>query len=965
MTARTPEHEPAYEPTAAEDSLRAEIIDLRPDDHLEVERLESSLAERMFGVSSDPPRIGRFVILSRLGTGGMGVVYSAYDPRLDRRVALKLVRDGGRSRHLRERLLREAHALARISHPNVVTVHEVGELDDRIFIVMEFVVGSTLKEWASARRRRWPEVLAVYRQAARGLAAAHVAGLVHRDFKPANALIGDDGRVRVVDFGLVRDERWSSASGEPSEEISGPRSTAHAEPTRGTKASGSCLGPLEASLTRPNTILGTPAYMSPEQFLQQAAGPASDQFSFCVALYEALYGERPFAGQTPLALMKHQLDGKLREPPRGAGIPAWLLTALRRGLCPRPEDRHASMDALLKILERDSARGRRWFIGLAGLAGAAATSSLLVATPAPDLPCESSDRALRGAWGAKRRTTLQTHFDTLSTPYADTLGSRVLATLDDYVARWHQMHRDACLAHHHGEQSGALLDKRMACLERRRAALDSVHEVLSTTDAAAFESAAMGVFALPPLYPCEDLESLAAEVPLPEDPVVAQEIEQVRQSLARTRTLASAGQHTESYWATDASVTRARALGYEPLLAEALLMRGVVEMDPMSDGARVSATLFEALRAGLASGSDVVATEALIRRLYVEAIRVGGREIREDEDYPLVESMLEHLPDPTRLRGLFLNNAGVIATTRQDFASARRYYQQALAVWMSAPEVNPIDVLKTRFNLATVAADEASQVAGMEHSTEALARELGPLHPLTIEFGCALARSTRDPLVAHRRLGERCKELDRVLPEDHSRISTCRYDLGLMAARLGAFESATHQLDRAVALLEGKTPPLQVLQREASRGYALFLRGQPQRAIEPLRVALARASDVEPRWLLSEVAQVHLMLGEVLMATSQSQEARGHLRQALERFEDHGKHRVDMVTEQRLARSQLLLARALVEQPAEHRAPGRADAEELRSLLDAAEAWYRRGGTGYARQLAQIETLRVAHLATQ
>jgi serine/threonine protein kinase len=305
----------------------------------------------------EPHRLGRFVILEHLGRGGMGIVYSAYDPVLDRRVALKLLRPqpGRDTERMRTRLHREAQALARLSHPNVVPVYDVGLIDGEVFIVMEFVVGQTLRAWS--HERPWHDVLATYMQVARGLAAAHAVGLVHRDVKPDNVVVGQDGRPRVLDFGLVRDVDFDlgaeiAASPGPSLAAGG------AEP----------MGPAPAKaredLTATNAIMGTPAYMAPEQAASASIGPAVDQFSFCVALYEALYGQLPFAvrdvserlaelraaralGVTGAVHVSH--PDPIAPPPRSP-VPDAFWPILRRGLAREPAERWPSMDALIEAL---------------------------------------------------------------------------------------------------------------------------------------------------------------------------------------------------------------------------------------------------------------------------------------------------------------------------------------------------------------------------------------------------------------------------------------------------------------------------------------------------------------------------------------------------------------------------------------------------------------------------------------
>ncbi|MFP2964418.1 protein kinase domain-containing protein, partial [Myxococcus sp. 1LA] len=242
--------------------------------------------------------VGRYLVLERLASGGMGVVYSAYDPELDRRVALKLLRVaalGLEAEQGRAHLLHEAQAMARVSHPHVVPVYDVGTFGPQVFLTMELVDARTLRPWLKAEPRSWRQVLALFLDAGRGLAAAHAAGVVHGDFKPENLLVGQDGRVRVTDFGLARNAN-------PLDDVS----------------------PLSG---------GTPAYMAPEQMEAPAPADArSDQFAFCVALYEALHGERPFAATTPHELLAEVRAGKVRPAPRGTQVPPWLRRVLLRGL---------------------------------------------------------------------------------------------------------------------------------------------------------------------------------------------------------------------------------------------------------------------------------------------------------------------------------------------------------------------------------------------------------------------------------------------------------------------------------------------------------------------------------------------------------------------------------------------------------------------------------------------------------
>ncbi|MFP2911526.1 serine/threonine-protein kinase, partial [Pyxidicoccus sp. 3LFB2] len=319
-------------------------------------------------------RVGRFLPLKVLGQGGMGVVYAAYDPDLDRKVAVKLLRVAGSARALeagRTRLLREAQAMARISHPNVIPVFEVGTWEEQVFVAMELVEGGTLRDWMQAKPRSWREILVTYLAAGRGLEAAHAAGLVHRDFKPTNVLVGRDGRVYVTDFGLAR------PVGNP-----GRDEGSLEEPSPSSEGSGRLYEPL----TQAGVVLGTPQFMSPEQFRGDAVDARSDQFSFCAALYRSLFGTRPFDPEELSRAAKALPDGQapqrptlapelIQEPPRDTKIPAWVRRAVMRGLALEPEGRFESMAALLEALSQEQALSRRRRAG----GGAIAVAALVTA----------------------------------------------------------------------------------------------------------------------------------------------------------------------------------------------------------------------------------------------------------------------------------------------------------------------------------------------------------------------------------------------------------------------------------------------------------------------------------------------------------------------------------------------------------------------------------------------------------
>ncbi|HEY0134413.1 MAG TPA: serine/threonine-protein kinase, partial [Nannocystis sp.] len=469
-----------------------------------------------------PARIGRFAVLEPLGSGGMGLVCAAYDSELDRKVAIKLLRPqtatAGKIALAQARLLREAQAMARLAHPNVVTIHEVGTHGDQVFIAMEFLFGLTLKRWLRRARRPWQEVLAVFLQAGRGLAAAHAAGLIHRDFKPDNVMVTEDtrtgklDRVRVFDFGVVQETR-EAAVRQSSHSLRTPspdgRRVTTPEPERRIERSSSedlpseplrrilrsslpLLGevtPMDSQewvppsidsslpgdeiyatgLTAAGALVGTPLYMAPEQY-DGTADARSDQFSFCAALYEALYRRRPFGGDTAARLQQAKLMGAIRRPPRNHEVPAWLHRIVIRGLASNPARRFPSMDALLAELARDHGhRTPRALIGLAvalGLVGLGAALAWSLAR-APGDPCISAAASLAPAWNPDRREQIQAAFRGSGRPYAHSTWSTIEPRMDSYVKAWVEQRVGLCRAAGDPHQ-GHVLALRHLCLEQRR-----------------------------------------------------------------------------------------------------------------------------------------------------------------------------------------------------------------------------------------------------------------------------------------------------------------------------------------------------------------------------------------------------------------------------------------------------------------------------------------------------------------
>jgi tetratricopeptide (TPR) repeat protein/predicted Ser/Thr protein kinase len=635
--------------------------------------------------------IGRYTVRRLIGAGGMGRVFAAYDPQLGRDVALKLIRpDRGRNAaRARTRLLREARALARLHHPNVVTVHDAGARGDRIFIAMELVPGVTLTDWLAAAPRTWREILASFLAAGRGLVATHALGIVHRDFKPDNVIVGND-RIVVVDFGLARAAGGDGVADEP-------------DPG----------GPAEPSLTLTGERVGTPLYMAPEQRAGAVAASA-DQFSFCVALWAALHGEHPGAGD-PV--------------PRRTEVPVRINAAVLRGLARDPEARWPSLAALLAELARDPrAARRRVVLGAAMIALAAASIWGMVGRGAGD-PCAGADARLAGAWDPARKAAVRGAFAATGLPFGDATWRSVETRLDDYAARWADGYRDTCRATRvEGRQSDTLMDLRMACLERRRAVLVELTGVWAAgVDGETLGAAVDAARDLPPLAECSDARALAERIA----PAPAQA---AGVAAARSRVDAVQALTLAHRWQTAREQARtaraaADAIGWPGVRAEAAFAEGDVLSD-LSDPA-AEAPLLDAARLAGVAHDDLLAARALtglVKSLAVDAQSAPRALLAAD----IAEGAIARAGDDRGLRALLLRNRAEALFTAARYDAAYAAFSEARAVATAAFGAGDAATLWATTELARVASargDFAGARALAEANLAATIRALGPDHP--------------------------------------------------------------------------------------------------------------------------------------------------------------------------------------------------------------------------------------------
>ncbi len=777
--------------------------------------------------------IGPFFVVDVLGQGAMGVVVRAFDPRLERTLAIKLVHPqrsdvAGRAR---ARLVAEARALARLSHPNVVAVYEVDVHEGSDYVAMELVDGIDLQKWLRLRPRGWREVIAAFAAAADGLDAVHRAGLVHRDVKPANILVGNDGRVRVGDFGIAT--RSTDATPNPSGIHSPPLPDAEDISDDGIAAE-------LTSLTEEGQVVGTPAYMAPEQHMGAELGPAADQYAFCVSLFEALYKERPF--RVPLLRLAHAKRHPPREP-RRRGVPRWLYRVVVRGLAPDPAQRYPSMAELARALRHDVGRRRRRIAFAAATVAGIAAGALAVSSRRV---CDDAEARLAGIWDADTRASVEQAFTASSRPFAAQAWTQASAELDGYAQRWVAMHDDACEATAvRGEQSDAMLDRRMGCLDQRKHALAATVELLATGDDETVDHAWELIGRLRPIAPCGDLEALADEVAPPEDPQVRAEVASVRSELARATAAKDAGRYDEALERSGPPLQLARELGYAPLVAEAKLVRAdALATRDRFDEARTLAT--EAVWEALAIGHDETATAAATSLLWVssedlrdfpEAQRwseLGHALLQRSGDHALAAARLDNATGALMLNmgrhdeaiaayehgleraatdegatqlmhGIRINMANVWNVTGQT-ARARAAYEreiEELGALVGSDHPQVIGVRRVLADMLGRSGENDRAVVITREVLDALARIYGRSSSLyghgEISLGLALDRSgdASGALAAYQRaidVFERSGE--------KVGLAIAHNNAGEVQLRLGAFDAAERSYDAAIAIHE-------------------------------------------------------------------------------------------------------------------------------------------------------------------
>lgn len=769
--------------------------------------------------------VGRYTILEQIGAGGMGVVYAAYDPELDRRVAIKLLQDtpatasGGNEQGW---LVREAQALARLSHPNVVAVHDVGTLPgDRVFIAIELVHGRTLRKWVG-EPRSWSDVRTVMREAGAGLAAIHAAGLVHRDFKPDNVLVGDDGRVRVMDLGLAH--------------LDGDSHDDYVGSTASESASGS--------------VIGTPAYMAPELFEGAPASARSDEFAFGVTLYEVLFHQRPYDKNALKPPRAADLAPKL--PPRSAGVPSALSRIALRAVAVRPTDRFGSLAELLEALAIDPLRGRRRAllgVGIAAMGAALAVGGFTLQTRARDdvRLCKDADRRLNGVWDASAKSAVAAAFAKTSRPFRGRAAQTFTATLDSYATAWTTAATESCEATRlRGEQTEEVLSLRDDCLEQRLRVMRSLVGLMRDADDQVVDRAATTAanFANEESPArCADVAALKA----PTQPTAALRptIDKLAVRLADARAGLIAGNAGRAMNAAEEVAAGADAIHFEPLVAEAKLTNGLALL--LVGNLDDAATSFAAATwAALRGHHDDIAAMAALHAAF--ALDEGQHKAEQAQLFielaKATTTRTSNLANELEIKRYQLE--GIVAGNRGDLIAATKSHEAALAL--------------------------AIRIYGRDNVVTAQSEQL---------VAATAARSGNFMTAKPRYL--RALELVRAMVgPDHPEVALLETGLATCNHKLGDDDAAIAQFTHSLAIRERLAGPDSPVLVPTLNNFAELYRdrNEPERGLplsERARQISKRLGKMHPYYTITEATH-----GELLMIANRHQQARPLLDDAVQ-----------------------------------------------------------------------------------
>lgn len=863
-------------PAGIDPSISGSFVAGRPSDPASEARAKQRLRQHLFG--EQQPRAGRYRLMRRIGAGGSGEVFEAWDQQLQRRVAIKLLRgamNGGLDERAR-RLTREAQALARLAHPNIVTVFDVGrcspkmggllgdEPEGTVFVVMEYVEGLTLGAWLTSASRSWREVVAMFLVAARALAAAHAQGIVHRDFKPSNAVIGSDGRLRLLDFGLAREIDGAAAS--PEDTGPAPVTVEMAEVVE--RASSHVLAKVTAS----GAVMGTPSYMAPEQHRGESADAQTDQYSFCVALWFGLFGEYPFEGDS-LGELVVAKEGQPPTPP--AKRPRWLVRTLRVGLSPTRSGRHASMDRVCSRLERGlGRRSRAMAMGVVGVITIAGIGAGTQARVIHDREaCEGVTDV--GGWQARRA-----HIRSLRARSADLRHQadvdRVEQGLDAYAERLQREIQASC------DDPGAPgATAWRECLRGREQELEALVTVLAEADAEVLARATELVARLPSVVACSD-DGAPSRSPGVADP-------EQTQALLRGEMLAKVGHHARAREIAQGLL----APGDPGTRARAHMLLGTVNLletgrTPPEATEQFHAALLEAERVG----DSATAIRALTQLVHVVGA-VEGQFRQADRYAALAQAKLERHEGMVELRAGLAFQRGLSRYREYRNDAALEQYGEALQLRLASLGPQHPKTARVRIEIGHVLLRQGKLERARAQHGQALAileRYYGAEHIAVAGALVGLANIDSK----QQRLVQALAKFDRVLAlnratrgERHDTVAVALSNRATVLEKLERYEAAFASIDQALQLrLELLGPDnIAVARTRSNRASLLWKLGRHEEAITEYRRAHESFSAaLGPQHPTVAVPLVNL--GNLLMARGELEAALVPLTEALHIMEN-------------------------------------------------------------------------------
>ncbi|MEZ4379854.1 MAG: serine/threonine-protein kinase [Nannocystaceae bacterium] len=778
------------------------------------------------GVPVELAALTRYEIKEMVGAGAMGVVYRAIDTLLDRFVAVKILS----TEHTvctAEEVMEEARALAKVSHSNVVQVYDVVDAGGFVCIIMEYVAGTSL-EALHERGVPWKESLRVLCAAGRGLAAVHSVGLVHRDFKPGNVLLSEEGAAKVADLGLAKRRNQETGVG-----------------------------------TR-YSVAGTPAYMSPEQHFGGVVGPHSDQFSFAITLYEALYGYRPFEGISWKEIREKVHRGDVPPPPPDVEVPRRLFKVILRGLAIDPEARWPSMAAMVEALERDPMRARLRVAGIVALIGAASLSSYALARSqgGAEEACKGAAAHIEPVWNAARREAVAASFTATGLAYAPEVWRRVEARLDDYATAWALGHQAACEVQAEATQSPHLSELRFLCLERRKALFAGVVDAFAHANPSIVENAVQAASSLPSISRCAEVELLLSTVEVPEDAAVAAEVEAVRSEIIRVSTDELVGRYAAGRELAEQVSEQAQTTRFGPVIAEAALARGSLLL-AASIPEEAEVALREAIEAGIEYDLHALAAEAAAKWIFVVGDGLG-QHAKALAAAPFARALVARSRDDGDLAALLHNNLGSVYDRQGDYETALAEYEASLAILEERGDEDEVLYGATQNNIGALYVDRRDYGAAEKHyavAVECLATALSDGHPMVGAplVGLGEVALARGDLEDSQRNFERARELFvRALGEENPTLVYPLSGLGRTAARRGEPEVAKDYFRETIALgeraeanaVEAAFALEGLADIERAAGDVVAARGFYERAVEVYRSTTGADTPLQAQALL-------------------------------------------------------------------------------------------------------------------